>query len=117
MEILRVCIAGYGVVGKRRHQDIDAHPKMKVVAVCDQAFSEKIVDEKGMLCFTNYHDLLNEKLDILERNGFAQSKIKLDNFIKSNNQLQANLLVDVNKIRKINAINFFLPCLPEFSTQ
>ena len=65
MEKLKVGIAGYGVVGKRRHQYIDAHPKMKVVAVCDQTFTEKSVDEKGMLCFTNYHDLLNENLDIL----------------------------------------------------
>lgn len=54
----------------------------------------------------NTENFINEKLDILERNGFAQSKIKLDNFIKSNNQLQANLLVDVNKIRKINQLVF-----------
>jgi hypothetical protein len=55
---------------------------------------------------SNTENFINEKLDILERNGFAQSKIKLDNFIKSNNQLQANLLVDVNKIRKINQLVF-----------
>ena len=55
---------------------------------------------------SNTENFINEKLDILERNGFAQSKIKLDNFIKSNIQLQANLLVDVNKIRKINQLVF-----------
>ena len=65
MKKLKVGIAGYGVVGKRRHEYIDVHPKMKVVAVCDQSFLEKSVDEKGMLCFANYHDLLKEKLDIL----------------------------------------------------
>ena len=65
MKILKVGIAGYGVVGKRRHEYIDVHPNMKVVAVCDQSFLEKSVDEKGMLCFANYHDLLKEKLDVL----------------------------------------------------
>ena len=35
-EKLRVGIAGYGVVGKIRHQYIDQHPNMQVVAVCDQ---------------------------------------------------------------------------------
>ena len=33
---------------------------------------------------SNTENFINEKLDILERNGFAQSKIKLDNFIISN---------------------------------
>jgi predicted dehydrogenase len=65
MKKLKVGIAGYGVVGKRRHEYIDVHPNMKVVAVCDQSFLEKSVDEKGMLCFVNYHDLLKEKLDVL----------------------------------------------------
>ena len=65
MKILKVGIAGYGVVGKRRHEYINVHPNMKVVAVCDQSFLEKSVDEKGMLCFVNCHDLLKEKLDIL----------------------------------------------------
>jgi len=65
MKKLKVGIAGYGVVGKRRHEYIDVHPKMKVIAVCDQSFLEKSVDEKGILCFANYHDLLKEKLDIL----------------------------------------------------
>ena len=55
---------------------------------------------------SNTENYINEKLNVLEKKGFAQSKIKLDNFIKSNNQLQANLLVDVNKIRKINQLVF-----------
>ena len=55
---------------------------------------------------SNTENYINEKLNVLEKKGFAQSKIKLDNFTKSNNQLQANLLVDVNKIRKINQLVF-----------
>jgi len=65
MEKLKVGIAGYGVVGKRRHQYIDTHPILKVVAVCDQSYSEKKIIENGVICLTNYHDLLKENLDIL----------------------------------------------------
>ncbi|MBL6989648.1 MAG: Gfo/Idh/MocA family oxidoreductase [Bacteriovoracaceae bacterium] len=36
--MLRVGIAGYGVVGKRRRQYIDKHPNLKTVAICDRYF-------------------------------------------------------------------------------
>ncbi len=49
---------------------------------------------------------INEKLNILEKKGFAQSKIKLDNFHKTNNQLQADLIIELNQIRKINNLVF-----------
>ena len=41
MKKLRVAIAGYGVVGKRRHFYINQHPKMKVIAVCDRLFKKE----------------------------------------------------------------------------
>ena len=56
MKKLKVGIAGYGVVGKRRHQFIDSHLSLKVVAVCDQTYSEVKIDENGIKCLTNYHD-------------------------------------------------------------
>lgn len=65
MEKLKVGIAGYGVVGKRRHQYIDQHPDMKVIAVCDQAYKESFISTDGVKIFTNYKELLLEKLDIL----------------------------------------------------
>ena len=65
MKKLKVGIAGYGVVGKRRHQFIDSHLSLKVVAVCDQTYSEVKIDENGIKCLTNYHDLLKEDIDIL----------------------------------------------------
>ena len=64
-EQLKVGIAGYGVVGKRRRSFIDMHPKIRVVAVCDQSFNEAIVMADGVRAFTNYLQLLNEALDIL----------------------------------------------------
>ena len=38
--MIRVGIAGYGMVGKVRHRFIDEHPQMRVVAVCDQTIPE-----------------------------------------------------------------------------
>ena len=43
---------------------------------------------------SNTENYINEKLNILEKKGFAQSKIKLDHFKKTNNQLQADLLIE-----------------------
>ncbi len=38
---LKVGIAGYGVVGKRRRFYIDQHPELSTVAVCDQYFKNE----------------------------------------------------------------------------
>jgi predicted dehydrogenase len=62
---LRVGIAGYGMVGKVRRRVIDLHPKMKVVAVCDQSFPELVVETDGVRCLPNYEQLLEEPLDVL----------------------------------------------------
>ena len=40
-----------------------------------------------IILLSNTENFINEKLNILEKKGFAQSKIKLDNFNKSNNLL------------------------------
>jgi len=64
-EKLKVGIAGYGVVGKRRHHFVDAHPKLGTVAVCDQTFPRAGVLDNGLRCYTHYKDLLEEELDIL----------------------------------------------------
>ncbi len=62
---LKVGIAGYGVVGKRRHAAIDSHPFLETIAVCDRVFPGKGVLDDGTRYYTNYRDLLIEKLDIL----------------------------------------------------
>lgn len=65
MKKLKVGIAGYGVVGKRRHECIARHTGMEVVAVCDRTFQGEGALADGIRCFTNYHRLLEEKLDVL----------------------------------------------------
>lgn len=62
---LRVGIAGYGVVGKRRRQFIDLHPELQTVAVCDQYFNEPDKIEDGLIVFPDYKQLLEVPLDIL----------------------------------------------------
>jgi predicted dehydrogenase len=62
---LRVGIAGYGVVGKRRRYFIDKHPHFKTVAVCDRYFDRAGEFDDGVKFFPNYRDLLNERLDVL----------------------------------------------------
>lgn len=65
MRNLKVGIAGYGIVGKRRRGCVDRHPKMTLVAVCDQTYTSNGILPDGIRCYTNYHDLLKEDLDLL----------------------------------------------------
>ena len=62
---LRVGIAGYGVVGKRRRHFIDRNPSLQTVAVCDRVIPSKMTQADGLVCYSNYKELLQEDLDIL----------------------------------------------------
>ena len=64
-EKLRVGIAGYGVVGKRRRHFIDLHPSMQTVAVCDRTFDVSGTFFDGVRYMRTYHELLREPLDVL----------------------------------------------------
>ncbi|MBO6948161.1 MAG: Gfo/Idh/MocA family oxidoreductase [Rhodospirillales bacterium] len=62
---LKVGIAGYGVVGKRRRGVIDARDDMIVVAVCDRTLSGSGTFDDGVKYFETYPELLDEDLDVL----------------------------------------------------
>ncbi|MDA1090649.1 MAG: Gfo/Idh/MocA family oxidoreductase [Proteobacteria bacterium] len=62
---LKVGIAGYGVVGKRRRDVIDAHPTLQVVAVSDRTLGGDGVFDDGVHYFDDYKKLLSEDLDVL----------------------------------------------------
>lgn len=62
---LKVGIAGYGVVGKRRRESIDLHPSLKTVAVCDRIFPNNGVFEDGVRYYMKYDQLMTEDLDII----------------------------------------------------
>lgn len=66
MAKLRIGIAGYGVVGKRRRDFIDQRDDMVVVAVCDRSFNGDGVMADGVAYFTHYSHLLQiQELDAL----------------------------------------------------
>jgi len=62
---LKVGIAGYGVVGKRRCQCVEQHPSLEMIAVCDQVFPEDVSTVDGFRSYKSYKQLLKENLDIL----------------------------------------------------
>lgn len=62
---LRVGIAGYGIVGKRRRDVIDAREDMNTVAVCDRTLGGSGQYDDGVKYFSAYQDLLAEPLDVL----------------------------------------------------
>jgi len=65
MKQLRVGIAGYGIVGKRRQKFIDLNPAFKTVAVCDITFGKSGVMPDGVKFFQNYKELLESEIDVL----------------------------------------------------
>ncbi len=62
---LRVGIAGYGVVGKRRRKYIDAHPILHTVAVSDISFGTNGSLEDDTPYYNDYTMLLDHDMDIL----------------------------------------------------
>lgn len=65
MKKLRVGIAGFGVVGKRRKECVSLHHELQVVAVCDRSFTEDGSFSDGVRYYRDYRQLLSEKLDML----------------------------------------------------
>jgi predicted dehydrogenase len=65
MNKLRVGIAGFGVVGRRRKDCVDRNPNLQMIAICDRSFKHDGKFDDGLKYFTNYKKLLNENLDIL----------------------------------------------------
>ncbi|TGN18271.1 Gfo/Idh/MocA family protein [Leptospira idonii] len=66
MEKLKVGIAGYGVVGKRRHHFINLNPHLQVVSVCDITLQKGFIENNSIKVYTNFHEMISEEsLDVL----------------------------------------------------
>lgn len=65
MRKIRVGIAGYGIVGRRRQACVLKNPHLEMVAVCDRSFSSQGKFPDGTRYYANYQDLLGEELDVL----------------------------------------------------
>jgi len=63
--MLKVGIAGYGVVGRRRSKCVEQHPDMKLIAVCDKNIYSDNKQIDTVKKYKNYKDLLKEDIDIL----------------------------------------------------
>jgi predicted dehydrogenase len=61
---LRVGIAGYGVVGRRRREFIDQNPQFHTVAVSDKCLSPGVMDD-GVHCYSDAIEMMGEELDVL----------------------------------------------------
>jgi predicted dehydrogenase len=61
----RVGIAGYGVVGRRRRQVVDANPLLRTVAVSDVTFTEHPLSDPTVAVETSWEALLEHELDVL----------------------------------------------------
>jgi len=62
---MKVGIAGYGVVGKRRKECVMQHPYMELIAVCDRAFPCDEVTDNDINYYQSYNALLKDELDVL----------------------------------------------------
>ena len=62
---LRVGIAGFGVVGKRRKACAERHSRLQVMAVCDRTFVEAGTFPDGVRYYPDYKSLINEEIDVL----------------------------------------------------
>jgi predicted dehydrogenase len=66
LKSLRAGIAGYGVVGERRHKVIDEHPNLCLAAIADLKFDEKTRVEGEVSYFKKYQDMIDDAgLDVL----------------------------------------------------
>lgn len=63
---LKVGVAGYGVVGRRRREVIDQHPNLATVAVCDRTFDAEGQLPDGVRHYRSAERMIEaEKLDVL----------------------------------------------------
>ena len=62
-KILKIGIAGYGVVGIRRHEFINKYKNAKVVGICDFKFSVDPQVMNDIKIFSDYKKLLEMELD------------------------------------------------------
>ena len=65
MKGLNIGIAGYGIVGKKRHACIENHKNVRIVGVCDRNKEVGKSLGKDIKFFKSYKNLLREKLDAI----------------------------------------------------
>ena len=54
MKKLKVAIAGYGIVGKKRHLYINENPNLEIVAISDNNPKANIIKDDNILVYSDY---------------------------------------------------------------
>jgi predicted dehydrogenase len=62
---LKVGIAGFGTVGRKRKMFIEKHSNLELIALCDKSFSNSKPEDNLIKCYENYEDILKLPLDVL----------------------------------------------------
>ena len=62
---LKVGIAGFGTVGRKRKMFIEKHSNLELIALCDKSFSNSKPEDYLIKCYENYEDILKLPLDVL----------------------------------------------------
>ncbi len=65
MSKIKVGIAGYGIVGRRRGVCIGKNSNMSLVAVCDRTFDQSTEFKNGLYRYADYRNLLDHDIDAL----------------------------------------------------
>ncbi len=66
IDALRVGVAGFGIVGRRRYNHIKQRADMRMIAICDKTFNRTGKLDDGTIYYDNYCSLLeHESLDVL----------------------------------------------------
>ena len=67
IKIIKIGIAGYGVVGKRRHFFLKKNSNFNVIAICDQNDQNLNRQNKNINFFKSYKNMLDMDLDAIFR--------------------------------------------------
>ncbi len=65
MDILKVGIVGYGIVGKRRRKVIDKNKYMQTVAISDINFKKDFIDKDGVHVLRDFKKIFEVDLNVL----------------------------------------------------
>ena len=62
---IKIIIAGYGVVGKKRHEVLNKLDNVNVIAICDRSFKQKKILKNNINYYNNFIDALKESADAI----------------------------------------------------
>jgi predicted dehydrogenase len=66
MKKIKIAIAGFGIVGKRRYEILSKNKNIEIVAICDRDTEKCLMDRKDISVYSNYIDLLDsESIDAI----------------------------------------------------